>query len=177
MDMKAVMVKPDQDVQVSSKATAFHKISHAKVVQQGRSLEDALREFMTDVAAACERGARLVAHHHEFDAGVIYLELGRCGLTALQLQWAEIAKAGYCTMNPDVGRWTLECAGKETGPPTAMHVLGLKSMVILVAPEFLSMIKDHHDAGADAQMARLIYVALLCRARPHMQAAARHDAD
>ncbi len=42
-------------------------------------------------------------------------------------------------------------------------------MVILLAPQYLPMIDNHHDAGADAQMARLIYVALLRRAQSYAQ--------
>ena len=167
VDVKTVLVKPGHDMCVSSKATVYHKISQDRLDQQGRPLEEALRMFMHEVTAAYERGARVVAHHFEFDAGVIWKELGRCGLTDLQIKWTEIARGGYCTMNPDVGRWTLECAGKEFGPQNTMHTLGLKRMVILVAPQYLPMIENHHDAGADAQMARLIYVALLRRAQSH----------
>jgi DNA polymerase III epsilon subunit-like protein len=50
-----------------------------------------------------------------------------------------------------------------------MRVLGLKHMLRLVAPQFLPMIENHHDAAADAQMTRLIYILLLRRARPYMQ--------
>ena len=99
----------------------------------------------------------------------MYAELGRCGLLDLQRKWLEIAKAGYCTMNADVGKWTLECAGVDFDVRKSMHVLGLKRMVQLATPQFSAMLEDHHDAGVDAQIARLIYVALLCRARPYMR--------
>ncbi len=99
----------------------------------------------------------------------MYAELGRCGLLDLQRKWLEIAKAGYCTMNADVGKWTLECAGVDFDVRKSMHVLGLKRMVQLATPQFLAMLEDHHDAGVDAQIARLIYVGLLCRARPYMR--------
>jgi hypothetical protein len=35
-------------------------------------------------------------------------ELGRCGLLRLQQVWASVARKGYCTMNPTLGRWLLE---------------------------------------------------------------------
>ncbi len=72
VDVKTVLVKPGRDIHVSSKATAFHKISQERLDQQGRPLEEALRMFMHEVTAAYERGARVVAHHLEFDAGVIW---------------------------------------------------------------------------------------------------------
>ena len=55
--------------------------------------------------------------------------------------------------------------GKEVGPPTAKHTLGLKVMARLLAPEASVLIDQHHDAGSDAQVARLIYIALVKRAK------------
>lgn len=62
VDAKSILIKPGRDVQVSGEAANFHKITNERLTEQGRPLEDVLREFMADVEAACERGARLVAH-------------------------------------------------------------------------------------------------------------------
>ena len=145
---------------------AFHKISHEQAVQDGNALEDVLREFMADVTHACESGGRVVAHQLEFDAGVIYEELGRCGLDALRDEWACIARKGYCTMNHVVGRWLLECSGSEVGPPMVHHTLRLDVMLRLLLPQHSAMLAEWHDARADAQMTRLIYVAMLSRLQP-----------
>jgi len=82
----------------------------------------------------------------------------------MQKEWLHIARRGYCTMNPMVGRWLTERSGQEVGPTTRMHTLSLDAMLRLVLPEKVGIIAKKHDAGADAEMARLIYLALLsCR--------------
>ncbi len=62
VEVKTVFVKPASDFVVSSKATAFHKISHERVVQEGRPLGETLRDFMNDVVSVYQRGGRVVAH-------------------------------------------------------------------------------------------------------------------
>ena len=66
VDVTTVLVKPTDDFLVSSKATAFHKISHEKVVQEGRPLRETLCDFMKDVVSVYERGGRVVAHQEQF---------------------------------------------------------------------------------------------------------------
>lgn len=69
---------------------------------------------MTDVKMACGKHARICAHDLEFDAGVIYEELGRCNLLELWKEWSHFAKcASYCTMNPNACRWILDCLGRD----------------------------------------------------------------
>ena len=91
----------------------------------------------------------------EFDAGVIFHELRRAGMTEQAGAWSRIAAAGFCTMNPDVTGWA--CA--ELVEHTRHHVsagrrrtIGLKDMVRALAPAQLRLLQDHHDAGADACM-------------------------
>ena len=167
--VKSALVKPE-GFEISEDATRKHRITHEQAVREGRVLREVLTEFVTDVTSACRSGGgRVVAHQLEFDAAVIYEELGRCGLNALQDEWACVAKGGYCTMNPSVGRWLKECSGEEVGPSTTQHVLGLKDTLNRLLPkggddsrkEF-----QHHAADDDAQMTRLIYLALLTRTRP-----------
>ena len=55
-----------------------------------------------------------------FDYRVIYEELGRCGLASLQKDWRDIAGKGYCSMNPVVGKWLLQCSRDEIGPHTTL---------------------------------------------------------
>ena len=92
-------------------------------------------------------------------------ELGRCGLLEMQGEWASIARKGYCTMNPVLGRWLLEGSGSEVGPPTTQHALGLSDVLPLLAPDHKGLLQQAHDAGCDAQMTRWVYVALVDRAR------------
>lgn len=99
----------------------------------------------------------------EFDAGVLSYELRRSGLEALQKDWMRFAKEGYCTMNPVVGRWLLQELGHEVGPPQKQHTLQLDWMLRQLVPQKSDLVNRRHDAGADAQMTRLIYLALLQR--------------
>ncbi len=69
-------------------------------------------------------------------------------------------------MNPLVGRWLLQHSGREVGPPTKQHTLSLDTMMPLLAPKHVHLFADRHDAGADAQMTRLIYIALLRHLKP-----------
>ena len=73
-----------------------------------------------------------MAHQLEFDAGDILNELARCGLPALHDAWKRIACNGFCTMDYEVGRWVYTCVGKEVGPDSAKHNIGLDRIVPLL---------------------------------------------
>ena len=103
-------------------------------------------------------------------------ELGRCGLFEMQEEWASIARKGYCTMNPVLGRWLLEGSGAEVGPPNAKHSLGLSDVLPLLAPDHKGLLQHAHDAGCDAQMTRWVYVALVDRARAFLGPGAHEGA-
>ena len=162
---KTMLVKPDGFV-ISDRATHFHNITQERALKEGRALADALREFMDDVKEASGNDGMVVAHQIEFDFRIIYEELGRCGLFALQEDWRCVARKGYCTMNHVVGRWLQECLGQEVGPQTAKHALRLEDMLRCLYPQGEQLLAKRHDAGADAEMVRLVYIALLARARP-----------
>ena len=145
--------------EISAQATQFHKISHERALREGRPLSDVLCELMNDVLHFYRHGARVVAHQLEFDATVIFEELGRCGLLDLQKDWEGIARKGYCTMNPTLGRWLKQRRGEEVGPTSVQHALGLQNTLGRLLPEVIP--PHHHVAVNDARMARQIYVALL----------------
>ena len=161
---KTRLVKPT-DFVITERATNFHQITQEHASQKGHFLPDVLREFMDDVREAFRKGGRVVAHHIEFDYRIIYEELGRSGLSELQQEWKSIAGKGCCTMDPIVGRWLRQCMGKDVGPETATHTVPLDEMFGGLHPENTTLLKKRHDAGADAEMAWLVYAALLLRAR------------
>ncbi len=103
-------------------------------------------------------------------------ELGRCELFDMQEEWASIARKGYCTMNPVLGRWLLEGSGAEVGPPTVQHARGLSDVLPLLAPDHKGLLQHAHDAGCDAQMTRWVYVALVDRARAFLFPGAQEGA-
>ena len=78
---KCRFVKPN-GFQVSAKSLASN---HKETLKHDwLDLEAVLREFLADVRDAYQPSRRLVAHHLEFDAGIIDCELKRCGLTDLR---------------------------------------------------------------------------------------------
>lgn len=157
---KDKFVQPE-GFEVSARATNYHKLTHAQVVEGGEPLTEVLRDFMEDIISAFKRGGRVVAHHLEFDAGIIKNELARCGLHDFADQWASMVRRGTCTMDPEIGRWARTCFGKEAGPETSKPIVGLKQMMHWFVPGGGPLVAKHHDAGADAQMHRLLYIALL----------------
>ena len=117
--------------QISAKAVAVHSITQEKVESDGIDLAIVLSEFLNDVRDACRRNGRVVAHHLEFDAGIIDREFQRCGLKDLREEWQRVAKNGYCTMNPELGRWIRMTSGREVGPGTAKHCEGLQAIACI----------------------------------------------
>ena len=122
-DVKEATIKPD-DFQIAEKAVKYHGITQESALQNGRCLANVLDDFMRDVSMYCSLGAQLCAHHFEFDAGIIKAELQRCGSDANLVEWERIARNGYCSWNPDAGRWLRQCAGKDFGLSTTKNVLG-----------------------------------------------------
>ena len=159
---KCFLVKPN-GFQVEEKATNFHGISHEMATNNGEDLKDVLMEFMTDAMKASKDGGIVVAHQIEFDAGVIFEELGRCGFINLQNEWATIARNGFCTMSPVVGRWLLQSSNEEVGPTTVQHTLRLNELAKMIIPE--QQVTKQHDSEYDAGLCRSIFLAIAERAQ------------
>ena len=106
------LVKPDGFV-ISEKATAKHGISTDRTLSGGHALDIVLCKFMETAADIDARGGCIVAHHLEFDAGIIDRELANAGLACWRPQWSAIARKGICTMDPHIGGWVQECMGKD----------------------------------------------------------------
>ena len=157
---KGFLIKPE-GFNISTKATAFHGISHQRAQEEGKPLREVMQDFFRDVIRAVERGGRVVAHHLEFDAGIISEELRRSGLAEFQHRWEAIAHKGLCTMDPCIGRWMRLCRGEDAGPATAKNTLCLRDLVEQLVPDHERLLAKHHDAQTDAEMHRLVYVNLL----------------
>ena len=170
LEHQELLVRPD-DFSITEKATAVHGITQEAAIAQGRPLRDVLLDFMDMVTRAEALGARLVVHHLEFDAGNIDQQLADAGLEHKRAQWAAFARKGFCTMDPDVCAWAQRCAGRDLTPDdnrSYMMTLSLKaaSKLLLPASDLTEELqKNSHTAGADAQMHRLLYIALRCLAR------------
>ena len=99
MVVKSIMVRPD-GFEVSSEAVKMHGITQEKLASAGVPLGEALEIVVTDVLKHCSRGARVVAHNLSFDAGLVYAELGRAGLSHLQEGWADAIRGGLALWTP-----------------------------------------------------------------------------
>ena len=111
----SIYVKPD-NFKVTSEGTAKHGVTQAFVEEHGLPLMEALNVFLASAREAFTRGARLVAHQIEFDAGVIAAELQRCGLHEKLEFWDRAIRGGICTMDPSVQldtrrEWRRGCKG------------------------------------------------------------------
>ena len=62
--VKTALIQPS-DFTIAEKATKYHGISHNYAIQEGRPLQEVLKEFMVDVLEAQARGGRLCAHQLE----------------------------------------------------------------------------------------------------------------
>lgn len=147
--------------EVSEKAHNFHKISHEVACRDGGDLAEVLTEFMTDLLHVTEANdGRMCCHHLEFDAGIIANELERCHMILEKSKFEKIARLGLCTMDPEIGRWVLQCWGDDEGNDASKNTLGLKRLVTKVTPEHVGLLEKHHTAGADALLHRRVAYAL-----------------
>ena len=110
---KERIIKPD-GFRVEEKATRCHGISHDRADSEGVPLKEVLTEFLDDMLAVMEAGGRLVAHHLEFDAGIVARELNNAGLGHRLHEWISFVREGFCTMDPGVATWVRECCGTQT---------------------------------------------------------------
>ena len=162
-----IIVQP-HDFEISDKAANFHGVCEKRAWEEGVPLKPALESFMNVMQRAHEKGGRLIIHNLEFDAGIIDKELTRAGLERWRPIWHDIARKGFCTMDPDVGKWIQVCRGRvydET--QDSRNIMGLAQTLNLLAPAFPTGndVKEFraskiHTAGTDARMHALIYIVL-----------------
>ena len=162
-----LIIQPD-GFEIAVKATKLHGVSNERAQQDGMPLKTALDIFMRAMEKLEQRGARLVIHHLEFDAGIIDRELATAGLDHYRQQWQSMAKAGFCTMDPAIGKWIQRCCGRIFDVhENSMAVMSLERTIDLLSPslpvcEAVQNFRANrlHTAGSDAQLHCLIYKAL-----------------
>ena len=166
LSTKTFTVKPNGFV-ISGEATKKHGISQAYAEREGRPLVDILRDFMGDLdAAVTGHGARVVAHHLEFHATIVQCELGRAGLTLEHDIWTRTARLqGYCTMNPELGRWLRLCNGEEMGGVTTKHTPALRDVAKCFWKHKAEVVTSSRDTtGTTASLLHRIFMAIVARA-------------
>ena len=159
---KCYIVCPDE-FEIEKKSIEFHGITTEKATLQGASSSEVLNEFVKDAMTVCNQGGIVTAHRIEFEAGIIYEELRRCGLYKLQEQWNTIVRRGFCAMDPSFGRWLLQCHGEDVGPDTVQHALGFKKVVDLILPQQYK--PKHQDTEYNVKLCWMIFVELMEKVR------------
>ena len=161
---KSFKVLPE-NFTIAPRAIECHNITQEAAQQTGSPLQKVLEEFVTDVTNLIDgtQTFKLAAHNFEFDANIILEELGRCS-PSLQATWKSAAnKHGYCTMNPEVGKWLMKSCGEETKSVYSKHTKGLPWILKRLLPDRKDLIDKHHTAEADAEATALIFTSLLRR--------------
>jgi hypothetical protein len=164
---KALTVYPD-GFEITSKATLTHGITNEHARCAGKPLQTVLRQFLVDVEGIVQQGGRVCAHQLEFDAGVIALELDRAGLGNQTEMWAQVASDGFCTMNPTLSKWSCQAFFDQMGCRYGLGrncSVGLRDMVLALAPTEVALLSQHHNAGADANLTWKVLRELHDRAR------------
>ncbi len=159
---KEHLVRPD-GFAISAKATKKHGITNELALSEGMPLINVMEDFMHEMARVHELGGRIVVHHLEFDAGIIAKELENAGLDHWRSLWSTIAKEGFCTMDPIIASWVYAHNGRDSCPEDCKAVMSLKDAANLLLPQTdaIQHLKTKlHTAGADAQLHRLLYIAL-----------------
>ena len=177
-----IIIRPD-DFQISAKATKLHGVSNERAQHDGLPLRSALNTFMCAMEGLEQRGARLVIHHLEFDAGIIDRELITAGLLHHRERWQSMARAGFCTMDPTIGKWIQLCCGRTFDVhENTMAVLSLERTINLLLPSLpaCDTVQNFranrlHTAASDAQLHCLIYQALRNMATRGLDLAAQNN--
>lgn len=157
---KERMIKP-VGFQIEQKAIDFHGISHTEAASHGFPLEEVLKEFLADLFEARSRGARIISHHLEFDAGILANELDHAGMSEQRSDWLDFVREGFCTMDPDVGRWVRECCAMETAFESNRNIMTLPALASALRPYGQWPDWTPHRAGSDARMHLAVYDALV----------------
>lgn len=161
LDCEEVYVHLDDDVGgIQPKAEKFHKISDDILASEGMPLRDALHRFAGALCDIHKNGGTLVAHHLEFDAGILREEFLRIGATDTAQMLSELATTGCCTMN-----LALEL---QSDLPNAVEnrMFGpklsdaYKQFVAGTLPAATSERTGLHTAGFDAKLAAHLFLAL-----------------
>jgi len=163
-EFEEYVVRPE-GFAISEKATKKHSITHERALREGLPLRDVLERFMQAMARVEERQGRIGSHNFEFDAGIIMQELENANLHHWRRQWFDMAAKGFCTMDPAIGEWVQHCHGRDrTKDEDGKQVLGLDTLVSLLLPKVgatKTLLDKRHSAGADAQLHRLVFIAMM----------------
>jgi hypothetical protein len=146
---------------ISQQAHDYHRIPNAQVAYEGVSIDHALQHFVDDCRWLRSVDGFLVAHQLEYDAGIIYKELGRLpSLRSYGPLVKTLASRGICTMNVAARRtgWKI----RQTSNCRAITLQD--AFQLFVEPLGISKWDDtfYHDSRYDVHKTLELYDALYC---------------
>ena len=137
----------DLPVRMSDKAKNFHHLRE-KDLQGGQPMRQILSRFGRACKTVLRSGGRMIAHHLEFDAGLIVAELRRQPRMTHILEPVErMASTGICTYEL-----------VKSIPPLGRQNAGLKNSCKMYGVPFDA--RKHHCALYDATTAARLYARL-----------------
>ena len=106
---------------VTSQAATYFDISQKQAILRGKPIGEVLAEFFDAMVTIRNKGGNICAHHLEFDASIIDIELQRASFgTKRRELWGEfVAHKGFCTMNKHLGHWVCQQKGHPGSRPVA----------------------------------------------------------
>ena len=152
-EVKSEIIKPE-GFTIMERATGKHNISQDQAINQGKPIRDALQIMMHDILECCEQGGRIVAHHLDFDAGVISQELQRAGLMNYKDAFEREVRRGICTMDAEIVYWVRAMMDiREIPRNIPMKLIEMvKILIPNMIPNSSELRAGNHSAGADAHM-------------------------
>ena len=109
-------IQPD-GFEVTPQAAAYFNISQEQAASKGKPLREVLAEFLHAVATIGSKGGRICAHHLEFDAVIVDMELQRAGFGEKCGMWANLVEEGFCSMNRHAAHWVCNQKGYPGARP------------------------------------------------------------
>lgn len=155
------LIKPRGFV-IEAQATGKHGITQEVAEAKGIDISVALRDLCACAKQMHNDGGRICAHHLDFDARLLAREMGRLELVDLAADWEQIARAGLCTMDPDIGHWIRKQMGLGEIPRAIP--IRLADAVRAMVPHHAALLANHHDAGTDSRMHWELACELMTRA-------------
>jgi hypothetical protein len=159
--------------EVTVAATSKHGLTNKELYASGKPIREVLHEFMRDVISVTDKGGAVCAHQIEFDAGIIAIEMERAGLHDKFVEWERVVQHGFCSMNPTVTRWSGEIYFDVTGAKSILSrgaPVGICNLVLALIPNEYRLLRNHHDAAADAYMVWKLVVELQRRLLQYREA-------
>ena len=158
---KSKITKP-VNAELSSAATAIHKVTKEMILSQGIEIADALAEFLIDLKHVIADKGRICAHNLEFDATIVHEAMVTAVMHEDDIHTFDIAAHyGFCTFDPCLTHWCckeyLQSSKKFKDDYKLSEVpVGLAEIVRVLDQEVQDSLYPKHNAGVDSRATWLV---------------------